>query len=117
MTLKKFEKSLESLEDSAIHLTNAAVQKQTEGYKDMKEFQVQTPQAVADAIEAGGNIEGAKYMRETLDHDIKCCMVDVIKAAVPKFQRKHGYFDLLGFDPLHTLVTKKLLTLRPANPI
>lgn len=116
MTLKKFEKSLESLEDSAIHLTNAAVQKQTEGYKDMKEFQVQTPQAVADAIEAGGNIEGAKYMRETLDHDIKCCMVDVIKAAVPKFQRKHGYFDLLGFDFMVTNDNKLVLLEVNTNP-
>ena len=116
MTLKRFDKSPESLEDSAVHLTNAAVQKHTEGYKDRKEFQVQTPQAVADAIEAEGNIEGATYMREKLDHDIKCCMVDVIKAALPKFQRKHGYFDLLGFDFMVTNENKLVLLEVNTNP-
>ena len=42
MTLRPF--SLDSLEDPAIHLTNAAIQKQTEEYKDKekKEFQVKS---------------------------------------------------------------------------
>jgi len=119
MTLKRFSMSPESLEDPATHLTNAAVQKKTEGYKDneeLREFQVQTPQAVADIIEAGGNSEGAKYMREGIDHDIKCCMVDVMKAAVPKFQRKHGYFDLLGFDFMVTNQNKLVLLEVNTNP-
>jgi hypothetical protein len=34
---------------------------------------------VALAIEKGGNLEGAKYIRENMDHDIKCCMVDLLK--------------------------------------
>ena len=41
MTLKPFSMSAESLEDSSIHLTNAAVQKNTPEYLDRKEFQIQ----------------------------------------------------------------------------
>ena len=40
----------------------------------------------------------AEYLRNRLDHDIKLCMVDVLKAATPKLLRKHGYFDLYGLD-------------------
>jgi hypothetical protein len=116
MTLKRFEKSQESLEDPSIHLTNAAIQKYTEEYKEMKEFQIQTPQAVADAIEAGGNAEGAKYMRTEMEHDIKYCMVDVIQAAVPKFRRKHGCFDLFGFDFMITNENKLVLIEVNTNP-
>jgi len=116
MTLKPFSMSLESLEDSSIHLTNAAVQKHTPEYQDRKEFQIQTPESVAAAIERGGNLEGATYIRERLDHDIKCCMVDVLKAATPKFQRKHGYFDLFGLDFMVTGDNKLVLLECNTNP-
>ena len=43
-------------------------------------------------------------------------MVDVIKAAVPKFQRKHGYFDLLGFDFMVTNENKLVLLEVNTNP-
>ena len=36
-------------------------------------------QAVAMEVEATGKIESADYLRNRLDHDIKCCMVDVLK--------------------------------------
>ena len=93
-------------------------QKKTDEYKDLsrKEFQVQTPESVADTIEAGGNVEGAKYLRERLNHDIKCCMVDVLKAAIPKFQKKHGYFDLFGFDFMVTNDQKIVLLEVNTNP-
>ena len=43
MTLKPFSMNPEALKDPAVHLTNAAVQKQTDEYKDKerREFQVQ----------------------------------------------------------------------------
>ena len=116
MTLKPFTMSPESLEDSSIHLTNAAVQKHTPEYQDRKEFQIQSPESVADAIERGGNPASATYIREKLDHDIKCCMVDVLKAATPKFQRKHGYFDLFGFDFMVTADNKLVLLECNTNP-
>jgi hypothetical protein len=117
MTLKPFTMALESIEDTSIHLTNAAVQKHTAEYQERKEFQIQTPEAVADAIERGGNLAGAMYMRGgQLDHDIKCCMVDVLKAAIPKLQRKHGYFDLFGFDFMLTDENKLVLLEVNTNP-
>lgn len=109
MTLKPFSMTAESLEDSSIHLTNAAIQKHTPEYQDRKEFQIQTPEAVADTIERGGNVAGATYIRERMDHDIKCCMVDVLKAAMPKLTRKHGYFDLFGLDFMVTNDNKLVL--------
>jgi len=45
-----------------------------------------------------GDTDGANFMRNELDEQIKLCMVDVIQAAMPKLLRKAGYFDLLGLD-------------------
>ena len=124
-------------------------------------------QAVAAEVEATGRIESADYLRNRLDHDIKCCMVDVLKvcssipysfltslynllcrniyfrlfqhsllpysyisyhilynstidllfqAANPKFLRKHGYFDLFGFDFMITAANKLVLLEVNTNP-
>jgi hypothetical protein len=63
-----------------------------------KDMQIQTISNVADNIEANGDIDSADFLRNHLDEHIMQCMVDVLKAAMPKFIRKKGYFDLFGFD-------------------
>jgi len=43
-------------------------------------------------------------------------MVDVLKAAVPKLSRKHGYFDLYGLDFMITNDNKLVLLEVNTNP-
>jgi hypothetical protein len=68
-----------SLEDSAVHLTNAAVQKKDPSYSLMKEFQIQPPEALAVMCEQQGNLASADYLRTKVNDDIKRCMKDVLK--------------------------------------
>lgn len=98
LSLKPYTADPNTLDDPTIHLTNASIQKKDSVYQDNKEFQIQTPEAVASLIEAQGNLSGADFLRNGIDDPIKKCMVDVIKASSSKLMRKHGFFDLLGFD-------------------
>jgi hypothetical protein len=98
LSLKKYSTSIESLKDPTIHLTNASVQKKDPLYETNKDMQIQTIADVADNIEANGDVDSANFLRNHLDEHIMQCMVDVLKAAMPKFIRKKGYFDLFGFD-------------------
>ena len=98
LSLKPYSADRATLDDPTIHLTNASIQKKDSIYQDNKEFQIQTPEAVAALIEAQGNAAGAEFLRNGMDDPIKKCMVDVIKASSSKLMRKHGFFDLLGFD-------------------
>ena len=96
--------SWESITDNKVHLTNNAVQKKDPEYQSVKEELIQIPASVGNLIESEGEFDNscADYMRNEgntgLDHDIKRCMVDVLHAGKDKMNRKHGYFDLLGFD-------------------
>jgi hypothetical protein len=45
-----------------------------------------------------GKQSSCDYIKNQLDHDIKLCMVDIMKACNQKLMKKHGYFDLLGCD-------------------
>jgi glutathionylspermidine synthase len=67
-------------------------------------------------LDASGNIASAEYIRNCMDHDIKRCMKDVLKAALPKLTRKHGYFDLLGFDFMMTATNELKLLEVNTNP-
>ena len=98
LSLKPYSSDRSTLDDPTIHLTNASIQKKDTIYQDNKEFQIQSPDAVASLIEAQGNAAGAEFLRNGIDDPIKKCMVDVIKASSSKLMRKHGFFDLLGFD-------------------
>jgi D-alanine-D-alanine ligase-like ATP-grasp enzyme len=71
---------------------------------------------VAAEIEKAGGVGAANYLRTGLDHDIKCCMADVLRASAPKFMRKHGYFDLLGFDFMVSDENKLVLLEVNTNP-
>lgn len=42
--------------------------------------------------------------------------IPFLQAAVPKLQRKHGYFDLLGFDFMVTSENKLVLLEINTNP-
>jgi hypothetical protein len=80
LTLKPYSLNMDTLHDSTIHLTNAAIQKKDSLYSDRKEFQIQTVASVANRLETEtGNKESADYLLTRLDHDIKRCMVDILK--------------------------------------
>lgn len=88
-----------TLQDNTMHLTNAAIQKKGPGYATLKNYQVQTVDKVIASLEANPETRhNAEYMRTQLDHEIKKCLVDVMRAAVPTLAKKRGYFDLLGCD-------------------
>ena len=99
-----------------VHLTNASVQKKDPLYEANKEQQIQTVAEVADKVEQNGQPASAAFLRDELDESIKQCMVDVLKAAVPKLTRKKGYFDLLGFDFMVTGANKLQLLEVNTNP-
>jgi hypothetical protein len=91
LTLKAYTDDVESLSDPTVHLTNAAVQKKDPLYEANKDFQIQSVEAVAALIEQGGDTKGANFLRNDLDKQVKCCMVDVLRAATPKFLRKYVF--------------------------
>ena len=110
LTLKPYTDSVESLADSTVHLTNAAVQKKDPLYEANKDFQIQSVESVAALIEQTGDAQGAAFLRNDLDTHVKCCMVDVLRAATPKFLRKcvcsHLFFLIsfsLGSPRTHSL--------------
>jgi hypothetical protein len=47
----------------------------------MFDAQIRSIGSVADDIERSGDREGAEYLRNHLDEDIKQCMVDVLKVS------------------------------------
>lgn len=47
----------------------------------MFDTQIRSISSVADDIERNGDREGAEYLRNDLDEDIKQCMVDILKVA------------------------------------
>lgn len=87
-----------SLDDTFVHLTNASIQKKHPNYESNKDHQIKSPSMVAAIISADGDEDSAKYITSHMDHEIKLCMVAVIKAAMSKLHRRKGYFDLFGLD-------------------
>lgn len=86
-----------SLEDNCVHLTNAAIQKKDAIYQEEgnKELQIQTVAAIADNLEELGKTDSADFLRNELDHQIKLCLVDVLKVllipvTVCVFHRVHA---------------------------
>jgi D-alanine-D-alanine ligase-like ATP-grasp enzyme len=71
---------------------------------------------VAEKIAAAGFESSANYLLNEIDHEIKLCMVDVMKACNTKLLRKHGYFDLLGCDFMVTDDNKLCLLEINTNP-
>ena len=98
LTLKPYSVSKESFEDPCVHLTNAAIQKKDPIYLKNKEFQIQTPQAVAALLDKDGKKESGKFLRSGLDDPIKRCLVDILTSGMPKLERRQGAFDLFGMD-------------------
>mmetsp|Transcript_53937 Transcript_53937/g.106410 ORF Transcript_53937/g.106410 Transcript_53937/m.106410 type:complete len:908 (+) Transcript_53937:46-2769(+) len=107
-----------SLEDSCVHLTNAAIQKKDAIYKEEgnKELQIQTPEAIADNLDALGKSDSADFMRNELDRQIKLALVDILKASNHVLLKKHGYFDLLGCDFMLSASNKLSLLEINTNP-
>jgi hypothetical protein len=116
LTMRPYSDSIESLADGSIHLTNASIQKKQEGYKELKAFQVQSIEDIAQRLESIGKHENAKYMREGLNMDVKRCMVDVMKACHNKLLRKDGFFDLFGLDFMVTSDNEMSLLEVNTNP-
>lgn len=124
LTLKPYSLDLNTLDDPTIHLTNAAIQKQGSSYYDHKEFQIQLVSVVADLIDNSQTDEvehekkkaSADYLRNQVDADIMKCMTDILKASTNRLLRKHGYFDLYGFDFMVTEDNKLVLIEINTNP-
>ena len=55
-------------------------------------------EAIADNLDSLGKSDSADFLRNELDHQIKLCLVDVLKASNHVLLKRHGYFDLLGCD-------------------
>ena len=99
LCLSPYDPDPSKLDDASIHLTNASVQKLNPAYQMMKDFQVQSSQAVVASLRQNGKDINADYIENgAMDRDIKLCMVDVLKAGIPTLARGRGYFDLLGCD-------------------
>lgn len=49
----------------------------------MIDTQIRSVSSVADDIERGGDRDGAEYLRNHMDEDIKQCLVDVLKVSHP----------------------------------
>lgn len=71
---------------------------------------------MAVLLEQQGNVEGANLLRNHIDDQIMKCMVDVLTSAVSKLSRKHGYFDLLGFDFMISNANEVVLLEVNTNP-
>lgn len=72
---------------------------------------------IADVLDRMGQGENAEFIRSgQLDHQIKLCLVDVMKASNHLFLRKHGYFDLLGCDFMMSKSNKVSLLEINTNP-
>lgn len=116
LTLKPYSVSKESFEDPCVHLTNAAIQKKDPVYMKNKEFQIQTPQAVAALLDKDGKKESGKFLRSGLDDPIKRCLVDILASGMPKLERRQGAFDLLGMDFMVDDTNKLVLIECNTNP-
>lgn len=113
LSLRPYSTSDDSLADAAVHLTNAAVQKKEPSYPQQKEFQIQSVERAAGLCR---DPLAAAYLLDGLQRDVKRCMRDVLRAALPKLSRKHGYFDLLGLDFMVTEDLRLLLLEANTNP-
>lgn len=57
-----------------------------------------------------------EFIRNGLDHQIKKCLLDVIKASMTILTRKRGYFDLFGCDFMITTDNEVKLLEINSNP-
>ena len=103
--------SLDDLGNRFVHLTNASVQKQHAGYKAANEAADGDDEAdgggranIWSLAQLGAYLEragavpsGAAFVRG-LRVRMKEAAATVLAAAAPKFDRKQGFFDLLGLD-------------------
>jgi hypothetical protein len=92
--------SLADLSDTFAHLTNASVQKQHASYQAEGAGSIWSLAMLEENLVAKGvcPVGWATSPSGGLQTQSKVIMAGVLGAAAGKFQRKEGYFDLLGFD-------------------
>ena len=92
--------SLDDLGDTFAHLTNASVQKRHADYKEQGGSSLWSMAMVEESLVGCGVCEPGWATAPTggLQTQAKVIMTEVLAAATKRFQRKEGYFDLLGFD-------------------
>jgi len=92
--------SLDDLGDAFAHLTNASVQKRHADYKEQGGSSLWSMAMVEESLVGRGVCEPGWATSPTggLQTQAKMIMTEVLAAAAKRFQRKEGYFDLLGFD-------------------
>lgn len=106
-----------ALSDDSVHLTNASVQRKHVHYSEKKEFQVQTVEQLASALDENPDTKhNAEFLRNGLEDQIKKCLVHVLKASASTLMRKRGFFDLLGCDFMVTADNQLRLLEINSNP-
>jgi hypothetical protein len=89
--------------DDLVHLTNIAVQRRHPDYEKLKDQAVMSMANLQTALASAGIPEG--WVLGEFTDQMKASMAAVIAAAAPKFDRRAGCFDLLGFDFMATAGT------------
>eukprot|EP00949_MAST-11_sp_MAST-11-sp1_P003145 g3145.t1 len=93
VALMNYDSSDAKLGDDLVHLTNIAVQRRHPDYDRLKDEAVLSMAKLEDVLDVPkGWVLGA------FTDQMKASMAAVVAAAAPKFDRRAGCFDLLGFD-------------------
>lgn len=98
LSLEDFTMDESRLGDNFVHLTNASIQKKHKDYKERGLESIWSFEQLGEYLVANGKAESTEAAVEDLNDKFQYIMNSVLKSAKNKFNRKRGFFDLLGFD-------------------
>ncbi|GMH69679.1 hypothetical protein TrST_g3785 [Triparma strigata] len=98
LSLEDFTMDEARLGDKFVHLTNASVQKKHQDYKERGVESIWSFDQLGEYLVANGKAESKEAAIEDLNDKFQFVINSVLKSAKNKFNRKRGFFDLLGFD-------------------
>ena len=116
LSLEDFSLDDSKLDDKFVHLTNASIQKKHEAYKERKDETIWSMEMLAEYLVKEGKYETCSACLQDLNDKFMNTMNVVYKAAKPKFIKKSGFFDLLGFDFMITEDMHSMLLEVNTNP-
>lgn len=115
-SIVEFDMSEDKIGDNFVHLTNAAIQKKHPDYKAKFEETIWSMERLSQYLVEKGKYESVKDGIKEINDKLITVMNDVYKLALPKFHKKKGYFDLLGFDFMLTEGLEPVLLEVNTNP-
>ena len=115
-SIVNFDMGEDKVGDNFVHLTNAAIQKKHPDYKDKFEETIWSMNRLVEYLVAQGKYESVTEGLKDIDEKLITVMNDVYKLALPKFHKKKGFFDLLGFDFMLTADLDPVLLEVNTNP-